>query len=40
MTEADLKKHIEAAEQGPKKLAAAVSGLSDKVLRYKPSQEK
>jgi hypothetical protein len=40
MTEAELKSHIDAAEQGPKKLAAAVSGLSDKVLRYKPSPEK
>jgi uncharacterized damage-inducible protein DinB len=28
------------ADKGPKKLAAAVSGLPDKVLRYKPSPEK
>jgi len=40
MTEAELKKHIEEAEKGPKKLAAAVSGLSDKALRYKPAPDK
>ena len=40
MTEAELKKHLEAAEKSPKEIAAAVSGLPDKVLRYKPSPEK
>jgi len=40
MTEAELKQHIEAAEKGPKNLATAVSGLSDKVLRYKPAPGK
>lgn len=40
MTEAELKKHIEAAEKSPKEVAAAVSGLSPAVLRYKPSPEK
>jgi DinB superfamily len=40
MTEAELKKHIEAAEKSPKEIAAAVSGLSPEVLRYKPSPEK
>src|ERR1700674_3940051 len=40
MTEAELKKHLEAAEKSPKEIAAAVSGLSEKVLRYKPSPEK
>src|SRR5882672_3458160 len=40
MTEQDLRKHLDEAEKGPKKLAAAVSGLSPKVLRYKPSPEK
>jgi hypothetical protein len=40
MTEAELKKHIEAAEAGPKKLAAAVSGVPDKTLRYKPAPDK
>ena len=40
MTEAELKKHLDAAEKSPKEIAAAVSGLSDKVLRYKPSPEK
>jgi uncharacterized damage-inducible protein DinB len=40
MTEAELKKHIEAAEKSPKEIAAAVSGLSPDVLRFKPSPEK
>jgi uncharacterized damage-inducible protein DinB len=40
MTEAELKKHLDAAEKSPKEVAAAVSGLPDKVLRYKPSPEK
>jgi len=40
MTEAEFKKHLDAAEKSPKQIAAAVSGLTDKVLRYKPSPEK
>jgi uncharacterized damage-inducible protein DinB len=40
MTEAELKKHLDAAEKSPKQIAAAVSGLSDKTLRYKPSPDK
>jgi hypothetical protein len=40
MTEADLKKHLDAAEKNPKQIAAAVSGLPDKTLRYKPSPDK
>ncbi len=40
MTEAELKKHLEAAEKSPKEIAAAVSGLSPQVLRYKPAPEK
>src|ERR1700730_1071575 len=40
MTEAELKKHLDAAEKSPKEIAAAVSGLSEKVLRYKPSTDK
>ena len=40
MTEAELKKHLDAAEKSPKEIAAAVSGLPEKVLRYKPSPEK
>jgi len=40
MTEADFKKQLDAAEKSPKKIAAAVSGLSDEVLRFKPSPEK
>ena len=40
MTGAELKKHLDAAEKSPKEIAAAVSGLPDKVLRHKPSPEK
>jgi len=40
MTEAELKKHIEAAEKSPKEIAAAVSGLTPDVLRYKPTSNK
>jgi len=40
MTEAELKKHLDAAEKSPKEIAAAVSGLPEKVLRYKPSPDK
>src|SRR6202158_6129110 len=40
MTESELKKHLEAAEKSPKQIAAAVSGLPEKTLRYKPSPEK
>jgi hypothetical protein len=40
MTETELKKHLDSAQQSPKQIAAAVSGLPDKVLRYKPSSEK
>ena len=36
MTEEELKKHLEAAENSPKQIAAAVSGLPEKTLRYKP----
>jgi uncharacterized damage-inducible protein DinB len=39
MTEAELKKHLEAAEKSPKEIAAAVAGLSKEVLLYKPSAE-
>jgi len=35
MTEAELKKHLEAAEKSPKEIAAAVSGISPAVLRYR-----
>jgi uncharacterized damage-inducible protein DinB len=37
MTPAELKKHLDQAEASPRQIAAAVSGLSDKVLRYKPA---
>jgi len=40
MTESELKKHIEAAEKSPKQIALAVSGLPDKVMRYKPAPDK
>jgi hypothetical protein len=40
MTEAEFKKHIEAAEDNPRQLAAAISGLPSSVLRYKPSVDK
>src|ERR1019366_4359220 len=38
--EADLKKHLDAPEKSPKEIVAAVSGLPEDVLRYKPSPEK
>jgi uncharacterized damage-inducible protein DinB len=40
MNDAELKQHLEAAEKSPKQIAAAVSGLPDKTLRYKPSPDK
>jgi hypothetical protein len=40
MTEAEFKKHLDAAEKSPKEIAAAVSGLSEEILRHKPSPEK
>jgi len=39
MTEAEAKQHIDAAEKSPKQIATAVSGLPDKVLRYKPTPD-
>jgi hypothetical protein len=40
MTDSELKAHIEAAEKSPKQIAVAVSGLPDRVMRYKPSPDK
>ena len=40
MTEAEFKSHLDAAEKSPKQIAAAVSGLPDKTLRYKPAPDK
>jgi len=40
MNEAELRKHLDAAEKSPKQIAAAVSGLPDKILRFKPSPHK
>src|ERR1700690_1953253 len=39
MTEAEFKKHLDTAEKSPKEIAAAVSGLPERVLRYKPAPE-
>jgi hypothetical protein len=40
MTDSELKKYLEAAEKNPKQVATAVSGLPEKVLRYKPAPDK
>lgn len=40
MTDAELKNNLEATEKSPKQIAAAVSGLSEKTLRYKPAPDK
>src|SRR5438552_17699906 len=40
MTEAELKKHLEAAEKSPSQIAAAVSGLPEKTLRDKAAPNK
>jgi len=40
MTEAEFRRHLDAAEKSPKQIAAAVSGLPDKTLRYKPVPDK
>jgi len=40
MTETEFKKHLDAAEKSPKQIAAAVTGLSDATLRYKPAPDK
>jgi hypothetical protein len=40
VTEAELKKHLDTAEDNPKKIAAAVLGLPEKTLRHKPSPDK
>src|SRR3979490_1854602 len=40
MTESDLKAHLDTAEKSRKQIAVAVSGLPDKVIRYKPSPDK
>ena len=40
MTEAEFQQHLDAAEKSPKEIAAAVIGLPDKVLRYKPAPDK
>jgi hypothetical protein len=40
MTDSELKAYLEEAEKNPRQIAAAVSGLPDKVLRYKPAPDK
>jgi len=40
MTEAELKKHLEAGEKSPKEIVEAVSGLSASVLRYRSDPAK
>jgi hypothetical protein len=40
MTEEQFHSHLDDAERSPKDIAAAISGLSDKVLRYKPSADR
>jgi hypothetical protein len=40
VTEAELKKNLDAAEKSPKEIAAAVSGLSPAVLRYRSDPAK
>jgi hypothetical protein len=40
MTEAELKKHLDTAEESPNQIGAAVLGLREKTLRYKPSLDK
>ncbi len=40
MTQAELQKHLDDAEKSPKQIAAVVSGLPDKTLRYKPAPDK
>ena len=40
MTQAEFNKLLDAAEKSPKEIAAAVSGLSPEVLRYRTSPEK
>lgn len=40
MTRDELKQVIDSAEKDPKKIAAAVSGLSDSTLRFKPAPDK
>jgi uncharacterized damage-inducible protein DinB len=39
MTEADLAKCLEAAENSPRQVAMAVAALPDKTLRYRPAPE-
>jgi uncharacterized damage-inducible protein DinB len=40
MSEAELQEHIAAADKSPRRIAAAVSGLPDTILGYKPAPDR
>jgi hypothetical protein len=40
MTDAEFKSHLDAAEKSPKQIAAAVSGLAEQTVHYKPGPDK
>jgi hypothetical protein len=40
MTQSELTKLLDAAEKSPKQIAAAVSGIPEQTLRYKPAPDK
>lgn len=40
MTEQELRAHLDALEKNPEIIAAAVKGLEESVLRYKPAPNK
>lgn len=40
MTDAEFKALLETSEKSPKQIAAAVSGIPEKTLRYKPTPDK
>ena len=40
MTAEELNKHLDVAEKNPEQVARAVTGLSPKVMRYKPAPDK
>jgi hypothetical protein len=40
MTQAELRRHLDAAARSPKEIATAISGLSETILRYKPTPDK
>jgi uncharacterized damage-inducible protein DinB len=40
LTEDELNQHLDAAEKNPEQVARATTGLSPKVMRYKPAPDK